>query len=304
MSSLDQRRFLFVTGKGGVGKSTVAAALALGMARRGRRVLLVASDQKERLSTLLGSAPLGPELAEVAPGVVGVRPEPARALREYGAMILKNRLITDAVFDSKYTRGFFAGVPGLSEWAVLGKAWFHATEQLDDGRPRFDTVLFDAPATGHGLDMLRVPKILVEITPPGVLRRDAQAAWDMFRDPRRSGVVVVSLPEDMPTNETLELTSALRSELGLPLARLVINAVIPNLFSIGERAALTAAAERLGAEPGDRALAVAARRCAREALQAESLARLAPLDPEAIRLPRLLRDAANPGAVAELAAYL
>ncbi len=300
-SPLDSRRFLFVTGKGGVGKTTTTAAIALALAARGRKVLVVSSDAKERLSELFDAPPLGPELSQLAPNVQGVRPEPAKALREYGAMILKSRLLTEAVFDSKYTRGFFAGVPGMSEWAVLGKAWFHATETDDAGRPRFDTVLFDAPATGHGLDMLRVPKILVELTPPGVLRRDAEAAWTMFRDPAQSGVVVVTLPEDMPTNETLELVHALEHELGLPLARLVVNAVLTQLFSVEERARLLEA--RPSAAPGGEALRAGARRAIREAIQQEALQRLRGVSAAPVLLPRLLGESANLAAARQLAHY-
>src|SRR5450755_1913598 len=146
-------------------------------------------------------------------------------------MKLKNRVLVDAIFDSKYVSGFLSGTPGLKEWSLLGKAWYHATEEEQDGRPRFDVVLFDAPATGHGLDMLRVPKVIVEIAPPGVLRSDAERAWEMFRDPSRSGVVVVTLLKEMATNETLELCSALRGELTLPIAELVGNSLLPTLFS-------------------------------------------------------------------------
>src|SRR5262249_60186474 len=129
---------------------------------------------------------------------------------------------------------FCRAVPGLYEWSMLGKAWFHTTEVRADGSPRFDVVLLDAPATGHGLDMLRVPKVILDVVPPGVLRRDAETAWAMFRDARQSGVVVVTLPEEMPTTETIELVEDVR-ELGLPILELVINGVVPPLFSQIER---------------------------------------------------------------------
>lgn len=287
MAALDSLRFLFVTGKGGVGKSTVTAALAVALAGRGRRVLVTSTDAKERLSLLLGAPPLEPEVRELAPRIWGVRLEPAVALREYGAMILKSRALTSAVFDSRYTRGFFAGVPGLSEWAMLGKAWYHATEELPSGAPRFDTVLFDAPATGHGLDMLRVPRIIVELVPPGVLRRDAERAWAMFQDPRQSGVVVVTLAEDMPANETVELCQALRGELGLPLARIVVNALVEPLFTEAERAALLQPRELDRARPGAEAIACGVRRAIRERVQEESLTKLRALGGDRLELPLL-----------------
>lgn len=303
MQALDQRRFLFITGKGGVGKTTVTAALAVALAKRGKRVLITATDAKERISSLFDVQPLGPDISRIADNVFGVRITPERALREYGEMILKSRTVYNAVFDNKYVRSFFAAVPGLYEWAVLGKAWFHSTEQLPDGSQRFDVVLFDAPATGHGLDMLRVPKVIVEIVPPGILRRDAERAWKMFRNPDESGVVVVTIPEDMPTNETLDLAGTLKEELGLPLAQLVINAVLDPLFSEEEQKALLQPRDLDRSRPGDEAVACGVRRSIRERVQAESLERLRAVDAPVTRLPLLLEEAATPEAIASLADY-
>jgi anion-transporting ArsA/GET3 family ATPase len=288
MTPLDQRRFLFITGKGGTGKTTLTAALAVAFAERGRRVLIALSEPKERISELFASAPLGQDISRIAPNVFAVKIDPEAALREYGEMILKSRTVYNAVFGNKYVKGFFAAVPGLYQWAMLGKAWFHSTERLEDGSPRFDVVLFDAPATGHGLDMLRVPKIIVDIVPPGLLRRDAERAWEMFRNPAESGVVIVALPEDMPANESIELAQAVESELGLPIAQVIVNQVQDVLFDDGERAELLRPQTFDPSLPGDAGLAVAARRAITETVQLESLRKIrdniaAPL----VTLPRL-----------------
>ena len=129
----------------------------------------------------------------------------------------------------------------MQEWTLLGKAWWHTTETRDDGSFTYDVVILDAPATGHGLDMLRVPKIILDVVPPGLLRRDAERAWKMFQDPETCAVVLVTLPEEMPTTETIELAKALREELRLPIGKIVVNGVLPPLFSKAERAALEAA---------------------------------------------------------------
>jgi len=301
MPAFAPRRFLFITGKGGVGKTTVTAALARSLAARGLRVLVTVCGAKERLGTLLGAGPLTSAIAELGPNLWGVRLVSEVALREYGAMKLKNRVLVDAIFDSKYVAGFLSGTPGLKEWSLLGKAWYHATENDADGRARFDVVLFDAPATGHGLDMLRVPKVIVDIAPPGVLRSDAERAWEMFQDPAKSGVVVVTLPEEMPTNESLELCSALRTELTLPIAELVVNALLPRYFSEAEGRAL----ERLGplapSSPAHAVLDSGVRRATRERIQEESLRRLSELGVPLRRLELLLDGAATPEAVALLA---
>ncbi|HVJ17897.1 MAG TPA: ArsA family ATPase [Polyangiaceae bacterium] len=303
MTALDQLRFLFVTGKGGVGKTTICAALARHFADRGRRVLLAVSGAEERFTNLLGGGPIRETISELSPGLSAVLLKPEVAFREYGLLVLKSERLTNALFDNKYVQGFFKGAPGLKEWAMLGKAWYHASETLEGGRPRFDVVLFDAPATGHALDMLRVPKVIIEVSPPGVLRSDAQRAWDFFRDPRQSGVVVATLPEEMPTNETVELVTAVRGELGLPVAALAVNGVVQELFGAAGRAELAKlpVSESPAEDPAERALESAVRRALRERVQSESLVRLRELGAPELRLPWIAGGVDSPAALSRLA---
>lgn len=311
-AALGSRRFLFVTGKGGVGKTTVSGALALALAAQGKRVLVAMCHTKERLSAILGTRPIGHQIMPVAEGVWAVNIHPELALREYGEMVIKVGALARAVFENKYTKTFFRATPGLYEWAMLGKAWFHTTEKREDRSNRFDVVLLDAPATGHGLDMLRVPKVILDVVPPGVMRRDAEAAWMMFRDPVASGVIVVTLPEEMPTTETIELVSGIRSDLGLPVLGLVINGVLPPLFSPDEREALLVDPALLdidaptrSAGTSESAIVAGARRAVRERVQAESLARLdRSIDLPSVRLPFLFDEASTAEGTQMLAARL
>lgn len=306
MSTLAEKRFVLVTGKGGVGKTTVCAAEALALAAKGKRVLVAMCNAKERLSTMLGVPPIGADVARVAGGtgqggVWGVNMLPERAIEEYGTLVLHSRALYKTLFDNRYVRTFLRAVPGMQEWSMLGKAWWHTTERLPDGSSRFDVVLLDAPATGHGLDMLRVPKVILDVVPPGILRRDAERAWALFQDEKTCAIVLVTLPEEMPTTETIELARALR-ELGLPIGRVVVNCVLPPLFSKEERAALLAVTPRASVDAGEAALAAARDRSTRERVQAESLNRLShelPVPPAF--LPLLMQDAANPDAIAQLA---
>jgi anion-transporting ArsA/GET3 family ATPase len=269
LDELAARRFLFLTGKGGVGKTTVSAALGLALAARGKRVLIVMPHTKERLSAVLGTKPIGPDVTQVADRLWAVNVDPERALSEYGHMVIKVKAVSNAVFNNDYIKSFLRAVPGLYEWSMLGKAWFHTTEMGDDGSHRYDVVIFDAPATGHGLDMLRVPKVILDVAPPGVLRRDAERAVALFRDPQKSGILVVTLPEEMPVTETIELVHAIEKDLAMPVLRLVVNGVMPPLFTDSERASLLAHPELLTLEAATRAehdrdaAAVAAARSAR-----------------------------------------
>jgi anion-transporting ArsA/GET3 family ATPase len=305
----DDRRFIFVTGKGGVGKTTVSAALARALAARGKRVLIAMCNAKERISSMFASELVGPDIVHIAPNIWAVNTEPEHAFEEYGRMMLKVPGLYRVVFHNKYIRSFLPAVPGLSEWAMLGKAWFHTTEVDAEGRHRFDVVLLDAPATGHGLDMLRVPKVIVEIVPPGILRRDAERAWKMFTDPAQTAVLIVTLPEELPVTETLELIAAIDDDLRLPIGALVVNGVLPVLFSEDEARGLVT----LLAEPSESAasanpsgadgIRAAARRAAEERAQAASLARLvAGTGLPRIHLPYLFEDASAPAAIERLSA--
>lgn len=233
-----QLKFIFVVGKGGVGKSTVSAALATAAAARGQRVLVAMCNTKDRLSEVFESEPVGPEIREVRPGIDAVNMQPEAALREYGLMVLKVRALYKVIFENRYVAAFLRGTPGLDAWAMLGKAQHHARELRADGSQRYDLVIVDAPATGHGLDLLRVPRVITELAPPGPLRKEAQAAWEMFTDPTQSGVLLVTLPEDMPTNETLELHGAITEELSLPVCGLIVNNVAEKLFDEAQSGAL------------------------------------------------------------------
>ncbi len=309
---LGSRRFLFVTGKGGVGKTTVSGALALALASHGKRVLVAMCNAKERLSAILGTRPIGHDVVEVAPNVFAVNILPERALEEYGGMVIGSERVAKLVFDNKFVKAFFRAVPGLFEWSMLGKAWFHTTEKRDDGKWAYDVVLLDAPATGHGLDMLRVPKVILDVVPPGVLRRDAEAAWVMFRDAKLSGVVVVTLPEEMPATETIELIQAIQGELQLPVLQTVVNGVLPQLFTAPERTELVKDTSLLEIDApltssgtSTSALVAGARRAIRELVQAESLDRLRRhIDLPMVYLPFLFDEASTVEGTRMLAKHL
>jgi len=287
MSPVDLK-FVFVVGKGGVGKSVASAALALAAAARGKRVLVAMCNTKERLSRMLQCDPIGPDITPVAPNIDAVNMQPVAAMREYGRMVLRVEALYKMIFENKYVSAFLHGTPGLDAWAMLGKAQFHAGEQLPDGSDRYDLVIVDAPATGHGLDLLRVPRVIVDVAPPGLLRRDAEKAWALFSDPTRSGVLLVTLPEEMPTNETLELHQTITDELQLPICGLVVNGASEALFDDAQAQAIERMASDGALQPQlSPWVTTARRRVVRDTIQQACVQRLRTgLRMEPLSLPR------------------
>lgn len=222
LTALLSRRLVFQIGKGGVGRSTMTAALARLAASHGKRVLVCEVNTKERMSSLLGGTPPASftELDQVWQPqeriwAVNIRPWPG--MKEYVSEVLRMRLVFNLIFENNVMRYFLRAVPGLQELIFVGKAWFHVTEALPDGRPRFDMVIVDAPATGHGLAMLRVPEVILEVIPPGPMRTATERIHALINDPEQTCINLVSLPEEMPVNETIELETKLRDMLDLPI---------------------------------------------------------------------------------------
>jgi anion-transporting ArsA/GET3 family ATPase len=230
-------RLVVVTGKGGTGKSTLAAALALLAARAGKRVLVAEVNATERVAPLLGAPPAGPVIREARPGIFTVNVTPPAALREYGLQVVKLRAIYDAVFENRVVRHFLRVVPGLGELVMLGKI-LHEARAEERGRPRWDQVIIDAPATGHAVQFLRVPGAMLGMVPPGPLRADARWMQAWLVDPARTAAVLVTLPEEMPVTEAIELDAQLRERVGLAPAAVVVNAMPSPRFSPGQAARL------------------------------------------------------------------
>jgi hypothetical protein len=242
--TLLDHRLVIVTGKGGVGKSTVSAALALIAARAGKRVLVCEVNAQERVAPLLGAPLAGGKVREALPGMFTVNVTPHDAMREYGLMVLKFKTIYDAVFENRLVRYFVRVVPSLAELVMLGKI-LHEAKAQERGRPRWDLVIVDAPATGHAVQLLRVPSALVDTAPAGPLRHDAEWMEAMLVDPAHTSLVIVTLPEEMPVNEAIELDAQVRSVLGIHRGALFVNAMPEARFPPDEAARL----ERLALAP-------------------------------------------------------
>lgn len=306
MESTKGLRFLFVTGKGGTGKSTIAAALGLRAAAEGRKTLVVAPSGTARLGGLFGLE-VSTRPTRVAQNLFVASIDAEGAMREYVEALLSSRLLTDALFHQKFSRGFLHGIPGLRSWALLGKAWFYS--QRDRSGPAlpeapFDTVVLDAPSTGDSTDLLRVPSVVSDLMPVGPFRKDADDCAAFLRDPRSTRVVAVTLPEDLPVTESLEIVRVVRDDLRLPLAPLVVNQLRPNLFTDSLRERLKNFNTR-GESADERVRSTfraAHGRAVLEGEQALQMARLEALGLPLVRVPRLEtppEDVAGLGAIVD-----
>jgi anion-transporting ArsA/GET3 family ATPase len=280
--ALLDRTLLYVTGKGGVGKTTVAAALGLAAAERGRRTIVCEVAEQERVSRAFAREGVQREQeVELADNLWAISIDPTAALREWLAKQLGGPALR-LISGSSAFQHFVAAAPGAKELITIAKVWELAQlERWDAHNRTYDLVIVDAPASGHGLAMLTAPSTFGEIARVGPIRRQAHKVRDMLADPRRTGYVAVALPEEMPVNETLELGGRLRDAVGLGLDTIVVNGVYPARFSGKEADALRAAA--------DNGLAPEALAAVRAALSEHERART-----QRSHLRRLKRDAGAP----------
>jgi hypothetical protein len=236
-SGLLDRPLVVVTGKGGVGKSTVAAALGLAAARRGLRTIIAEVARRDDVSRVLGGT--GVHEDELAPNLHHISIDPQEAMEEYLADQLPSRALADALVSSRAFAYFAAATPGLRELLSVGKVWELAqTDRRTPGARPYDLVVLDAPATGHSVGVLNAPRTFADAARVGRIARQGRTIDAMLSDPARTGVVAVARPEEMPVNETLALQDALPGAVGLELGLIVANGLLPDRFAAADVGAL------------------------------------------------------------------
>src|ERR1700730_10960854 len=235
MTSLLERELLFVTGKGGVGKTTLAAALGLLSAERGLRTIVVELGDRGRLPSLFGlpgrepgvEQPLGERLWSISI-------DPDRALLEW-LQQLGGRVSGRVLASSGTFQYFAAAAPGAKELVSMVKIWeLTQGERWQRRAGGYDLVIIDAPSTGHALGLLHSPQTFGAIARVGPIAGQAQKVRDLLEDPARSGYLAVALGSEMAVTETLELEEGLRGQLGRTLDLVLLNGLLPQRFSGGD----------------------------------------------------------------------
>ena len=228
MVDLLDRRLLFVTGKGGVGKTTISAALAWLAAERGKKTLVCEVDAKGDLADFYETAPTRFEEREVAPRLWAMSMDTEASLKQYLSLQLKIPLVARIGPLAQMFNFVASAAPGVREIVTIGKLCWEVRER------HYDLVVVDASAAGHIVGQLAAPQAINQLVQVGLVRQQTGWMLDILGDAATTGLVIVATPAEMPVNETLELIDRVRDETNVVLAGIVVNRVLPELFGRAE----------------------------------------------------------------------
>jgi anion-transporting ArsA/GET3 family ATPase len=227
MQRLEQLELLIVTGKGGVGKSLLTAALGRMLSAHGRRVLLIEIDPRENLHHLLDAPPSGGEIVQVAPTLYLQHLHPRSVLDDLVRDKLKIGVLVKRVLESPVHQHFTEGAPGLKEAGVFGRILRLLLGHHTGDHPTPEVILLDAPATGHGVSLMAAPELVADVIQSGPIGSMAAEIASFMRDQERCGVVAVTTAEEIPVQEAIELLQELDQRLDRRPEVMVVNALYP-----------------------------------------------------------------------------
>jgi len=234
MPDLLQKRLLIVSGKGGVGKTVISSALGLIAASRGQKVLLIKMDDQGRTAELFESGPVSDQISPLREGISALNLDPITVVTDYFTKQLKIKRLVGHIIGSRLFQNWFRVSPAIKEMISLGKVWDLIEEKTWwRSAPVWDLILFDAPATGHGLGLLRLPEQASKLL-MGPLKTNALGVQAVLEDAERTGLLLVTLPEEMPVNETVHFHTEARVQVPrVAQEAVILNAAAPDRF--GER---------------------------------------------------------------------
>jgi anion-transporting ArsA/GET3 family ATPase len=283
------RRLIFVTGKGGVGKSTIATALGLVAARRGLRTIVAELAAQDRVRQAFEHDVHTFKEVELTDNLFTISVDPQHAMEEY--LRVKTGAVGQALGHSRLFQAFAMATPGMRELLSVGKIWeLSQHTRRTDGADTYDLVIVDSPAAGHGVGILRTPRTFAEIARVGPIAHQAGSIAATIADPAFTAVIAVATAEEMPVNETLWLRDALAEEQ-LTLEATIVNACYPQRFSVRECATLEKTRKSAKLPLTGAAVGAALSEHARMDAQREQLERLREgLAMELIELPYLFAE--------------
>jgi anion-transporting ArsA/GET3 family ATPase len=282
--ALIARPLQVVAGKGGVGRTAIAAALALHSAKSGARTLLLEVNSADSAASYLDIEPSNDIPKEAFDNLWHCKMTPAGSMKEYALMVLRFKALYALVFENKLVKYLLRSIPSLAEFTMLGKTWYHATETLPDGSPKYQRIIIDAPATGHAITFLSVARIVADIAPSGIMKTASEKMAQVIESKSASCLHVVALPEEMPVNEGLEIVAAGEKRLHMARGVAFVNRIYTPLSQDDESLFLKLET-RAKTEPQLEAFVTAAKlRLDKERLQAMHAERFA----EESRMPCVL----------------
>lgn len=230
LAQLLSRRVILITGKGGVGKSAVSASLGLLGARAGKKTLLVELGGQSVMSTYLGGDRSHYTPTRRGNSLHTITLTPPECMEEYLTRELHSHRLYKMVFQNEYVAPFVQAVPALEDLVYIGKIMDLERARQNNGQPEWDLIVVDGPPTGQGLNLLRVPQAIMDMTRMGPMYKNTRIIHELITDPARTAVCLVTLAEEMPVNETVEMYRVLKGEIGVPFGPVFVNEVRRRYF--------------------------------------------------------------------------
>lgn len=224
-------KFIIVTGKGGVGKTTISSALALIAAKKNKKTLLSISTYEKKADPLCLRKTITPKIKQLLPNLYGVNVQTIDAAKEFSGIIFKNNIIPNLIFTNKHVHNILNIIPSLKEWAIMGKLTYHLLHN------EFDIIILDAPPTGHVQDLLRITSVISESAPVSMMKTIAEEREKLIKDERLTRILILSEPEELSVKETIQLHNFI-VEHGLSIAGIIITKIHKKIFTEKEQSIL------------------------------------------------------------------